>query len=116
MTQNNHKKRNVSPTFIVFLLFFALLLGYFCYQIASQTGLIPSKSKDKPTEIVQVDTNQLKLAKKDSIIATKESEILELKLKLEAKPDTIFVPKYIRKPDSVSVKPLKTTVGKSDTI
>jgi hypothetical protein len=111
----NKKSRPVSVTFVMFLLVFLGLLGYFCYQIVSQTGMIPSKSSPAPDSI-QVDTNRLKLDQRDSIIATKDSEIAILKLKLEEKPDTIFVPKYTRKPDSISIRPIKPSISKPDSI
>lgn len=104
--KNPHK---VSPTFIVMLLLFVILLLYFCFNLASETGLISSFKKPAT---LQIDTNQIKLNQKDSIISLKDQEIAKLKEELAEAPDTVFVPKYIFKKDT-SIK-VNLPVIKSD--
>jgi hypothetical protein len=71
------------------LVIFIGLLSYFCYSIVYKTGLIPSKiSKNNETVL---DTNQIKLAHRDSIISLKDSEISKLKEELLKKVDTIYI-------------------------
>lgn len=103
MTNNNHKRRTISPTFIAFILFFLFLLGYFCFQLLSMTGTI--KFSESKTEIIPVDTNQLKLNAKDSIIMIKDLEISKLKEEITKGPDTVYIkPKpIIKKVDTTSL-------------
>lgn len=113
---NNYKKHKVSPSFIAFIIIFIALLCFFCYRVLSETGTIPKifgkKEPEPSAQVSAVDTNKIKLAQKDSIIAVKDSEIANLKLKLEEKPDTIFVPKYIKRSDDStrSSKPISIKV------
>ena len=101
----NKKSHKVSPTFIIMILAFVGLLSYFCYNLASQTGLIPSKTEKALVELV--DTNQLKLTQKDSIISIKDQEIARLKEELAKGPDTVYLkPKpqpIIKKVDTASL-------------
>lgn len=107
MTNNNHKRRNISPTFITFILAFLLLLGYFCFRLLSITGTI--KFSEQKTEVIPVDTNQIKLNTKDSIIALKDLEIAKLKEEIAKGPDTVYIkPKpIIKKVDTTSLSVTK---------
>jgi hypothetical protein len=86
---NNKKPHRVSPSFIFMLIIFIGLLSYFCYSIIYQTGLIPSITSK--VDEVAIDTNQVKLAQRDSIINLRDIEIFKLKEELLKKVDTIYI-------------------------
>lgn len=99
------------------VLFFGLL-SYFFYNLASQTGLIPNSNNNKSYEkndIEILDTNQIKLAQKDSIIKLKDQEIHILKEELSKRPDTVYLrpksPPVYKNSDTIS-----PSVSKVDSI
>jgi hypothetical protein len=99
----NKKSHQVSPTFIITILTFVSLLSYFCYNLTLQTGLIPIKKEKVLVELV--DTNQIKLFQKDSIIIIKDKEIAKLKEELAKRPDTV----YIKLKPQLTIKKIDTT-------
>lgn len=101
----NKRTQSISPTFAVSLTIFTCVLLFVCYYLASETGLIPKKSTQVPV-VTQLDTNQILLLEKDSIIRIKDLKISELETKLAKKPDTVYLrPKpVIKKTDTLIVK------------